>query len=200
MSGTGISFVEYRGNKKIYAVSIDSFYVERARLGPFAFGPLRIAHLHKVKIDLYLDEIEPILHAKKSRDASAAGGAFDLESAISNIKRNLRFQAKQIKGIKLKDISLRLWKDEKRVFRISSDTATVDRKTGDIIFTGHAMMDAGQNGNLVSYRIKWNRKTNLFSIRDPYIFTKGNQRIEGTGMETDYLFSPVRQQNLNKQS
>lgn len=180
--GKGISFFEYHGDKKLYSLSIDSFSIERARLGPFAIGPLHIAHLNKVNIDLYLDGIESRLDEVEK---------LDFENLISNIKKNSPLEIKRIKGIELKNISLSLWKNEKRIFRISSDAATVDRKAGDIIFTGHANMDANENGKLISHRIRWNRKTRFFKVVDPYYLIKNGKRMEGRGIETDYLFKKI---------
>jgi hypothetical protein len=193
----GISFVEYHGDKKVYAVSIDSFSVERARLGPFAIGPLHIAHLNKVAIDLYLDGIESKQEEENIREKISESGKIDLESPMLNIKKNLLFQIKKVKGIKINNISLNLWEKEERIFRISSDTATVDRKTGDLIFTGHATMDAGKNGKLQSHRIRWDRKTRLFKVIDPFYLTKGGKRIEGKGIETDYLLKRINYQVSN---
>jgi hypothetical protein len=190
--GKGISFVEYRGDKKVYFVSIDSFSMERARLGPFAIGPLHIAHLDKVNIDLYLDGIES-RSEKERMGEKGEEGILDFENPISNIKKNLPLQIKKVKGIKLKDISINLWKNEKRIFRILSDTATVDRETGDIIFTGHANMDANENGKLISHRVRWDRKSHLFKVADPYYFMRDGKKTEGAGIETDYLFQRMNQ-------
>lgn len=211
----GISFVEYHGDKKVYAVSIDSFSVERARIGPFAIGPLHVAHLNKVNIDLYLDGVESRLDKEKPRldkerpklDKEKSGldkekGADlsekDFANPISSIRKNLPSQLKKIKRIEVSDISANLWRNEQKVFQISSDTATVDRKTGDILFVGHASMDAGENGKLIAYRIRWDRKTHLFRIIDPYILTKGKETREGNGIETDYLFTRVTYRPVEK--
>jgi len=186
-NGKGISFVEYHGDKKIYSVSIDNFSVERAKLGPFAIGPLHVAYLNKVIVDLYLDGMESRLEKEKISES----GKIDFEHLISNIKKNLSIQIRKIKGIKIDKISLNLWENEKRIFRISSDTATVDRKTGDLIFTGHAVMDANQSGKLISHRIRWNRKTHFFKVTDPFILLRNGKRIEGKEIETDFLFKQV---------
>lgn len=71
--GKGISFVEYEGDKKIYAVSIDSFSIERAKIGPFAIGPLHVARLNKVTVDLNLDEIEPRLGKEGTEEKGGKG-------------------------------------------------------------------------------------------------------------------------------
>jgi hypothetical protein len=196
--GKGFTIVEYYGDRKVYSVSIDSFSIERARLGPFAIGPLRVAQFDKVNVDLYLDTLESMLGGKKAGDDRLKKELMDLESPISNIKKNLPFQAKQIRGIKFRDISFNLWRNEKRIFRISSETATLDSKTKDLIFTGHATMDAGKNGNLISYRIRWDRKTRFFRVTDPYYLIKDGNRVEGRGIETDYLFKKVTYLTSNK--
>jgi hypothetical protein len=190
----GISFVEYHGDKKVYAVSIDSFSVERARIGPFAIGPLRVAHLDKVNIDLYLDQAESRLVKEKGAESWEK----NFENPISGIKKNLPPQLKKIRGIELKDISANIWENEQKIFRISSDTATVDRKTGDIVFAGHANMDAGENGRLISHRIRWDRKTRLFRVKDSYILTKGKETKQGNEIETDYMFTRVNYRPAEK--
>jgi len=189
----GISFVEYHGEKKVYAVSINTFSVERARLGPFAIGPMHVAHLKKLNVDLYLDGIESKSNREKLGDRGLEGEILDFESPISSIKRNLPVQMRKIKGLKIEDVSFNLWRNEKRMFRISSDTATIDRETGDIIFIGHATMDAGEKGNLVSHRIRWDRKSRLFKVMDLYYFTKDGKRTEGRGIETDHLFQRMNE-------
>lgn len=181
--GKGISFVEYHGEKKVYAVSIGAFSVERARLGPFAIGPLHVAHLNKVNVDLYLNGIE----TKSNREK------LDFGTLVSNIKRNLPLQIKKIKGFKLEKVSFNLWENERRIFRISSDTATVDSETGDIIFTGHATMDAGEKGNLISHRIQWDRKTHFFKVIGAYYLMRDGKRTEGKEIETDYLLQKITQ-------
>lgn len=113
-SGKGVSFFESYGEEKVYRVSIDNFSVEGARLGPFAIGPLVVAHLNKVTVDLYLEGIESRL---KSQKIGKGGGrlaewAFlDFERPISNIRKNL---PSKIKSIKLDTISFNLWKSEKK--------------------------------------------------------------------------------------
>lgn len=196
--GKHISFVEYHGDKKVYAVSVDSFSVERARLGPFAIGPLCIAHLSKVVIDLYLDAIELRLGKEKMEEKGGEGGPLDLENGILSIKKNLPLQIRKIKGVEFKDISINLWRNEKKIFKISSDSATIDRKTGDLIFAGHADMDGGKNGKLQSHRIRWDRKTRFFKIFDPYYLIKDGSKMEGRGIETDYLFKKITYLTLTK--
>ncbi len=187
----GISFTEYRGEKKVYSVKIDTFSVERARLGPFAIGPLRIAQFNKVNVDIYLDGIEskdqkPGATNEGGRD----GDLLDFENPISRIKENLPGELKKIRGFKVKDVSVSLWKNDERVFRISSDAADFDQKTRDLIFAGHAMIDSGKNGKLLSHRIRWNSKTRLFRAAGPYLLEKDGRR-EGAGIEVDYLFRQV---------
>jgi hypothetical protein len=190
--GKRISFVEYHGDKKVYAVSVDSFSIERARLGPFAIGPLRIAHLSKVVIDLYLDAIESRLDKNKVEQKTGEGKIPGFGNGIlSNVEKNLSLQIGKIRGIEFKDISINLWRDDKKILKISSDSATIDRKTRDLIFAGHANMDGGENGELVSYRIRWNWKTSLFKVTDPYYLIKNGSKTEGRGIETDYLFKKI---------
>jgi len=190
-SGKGISFFESDGEKKVYRVSIDTLSVERARLGPFAIGPLIVAHLNKVTVDLYLEGIESMLGSQKKGKGEGRlteWASLDFEKPISNIRKNL---PSRIKNIKVDNISFNLWKNEKRIFRISSDTATIDRKTGEIIFTGHVKMDAGENGNLISHRIRWDKDTGLFKAIDAYILVKNGRRMEGKGIEIDYSLKKI---------
>jgi len=188
-SGKGISFVEYKGDQKLFALSIGSFSIERARIGPFAIGPLNVAHVEKLSLNLYIDAIET---DRGSNDSERkASGTFDIEAPFSTIKRTLSSQARKVKVIVVKDISLNLWRKDQRVFRISSDTATVDQKTRQIVFTGHARMDAGEKRTLLSHRIRLDPKTLLFRANDPYILTLENQKKEGSGIETDYQFQHV---------
>lgn len=230
--GKGISFVEYHGDKKVYAVSIDSFSIEREKLGPFSIGPLSVAHLKNVKVDIYLDEAEgeisphpnllplrpertrlwregekeervvpqrekgkssenPLPPGERTEVRGGEKQGLNLENPLSGIKRNLPKEIKKVRGIKLKDISFNIWRDEKKIFSISSESATIDKETGDIIFTGHATIDAGNNGKLVSHRIRWSKKTQLFSVPDSYYLIKDGRRTEGKGIETDYLLRKI---------
>jgi hypothetical protein len=154
--------------------------------------------LNKVAIDLNLDEIEPLLDKENVEGQGEGEKALGFENPVSRIKEKLPPEARKIKGLNIKEVSINLWKKEQRILRISSDTATIDRKSGDLVFTGHAKMDAGENGNLISHRIRWNRKTRLFRVTDLYIFTKDGKKIEGEGMETDYLFKRITHQLSSK--
>jgi len=196
--GKGISFVEYHGDRKIYSASIGSVSIDRAKLGPFAIGPLHVAHLNKVALELNLDEIEPILEKERVEKQGEGGKLLDFENPISKIKEKLPPEARKIRSLDVKDVSVNLWKKEQRILRISSDTATIDRNSGDLIFVEHATMNAGENGNLVSHRIRWNRTTRLFRVTDPYIFTKNGKKVEGEEMETDYLFKRMNDELSNK--
>lgn len=190
-SGKGISLFESHGDKKVYRVTIDTFSANRAKLGPFAIGPMIVANLSKVTVDLYLEGIESKLESQKKEKGEGKiteWVTLDLEGPISNIRKNL---PSKIKIVKLTDISFNLWKNEKRIFTISSDTATIDRKTGDIIFTGRVNMDSSENGNLISHRIRWDRETGLFKIIDPYILTKRGKKMEGKGIKIDYSLKKV---------
>lgn len=201
-SAKGISFVEYHGDKKLYSVSIDSFYIERARIGPFAIGPFHIAFFNKVIIDLFQEGIESKLDQeiadnkiqiveKKIQKIDRKNNFLNLDTTLMEIGRKLPFEAKKIKGIEVKEISINLWKEGERIFRISSNSATLDRKTKDIIFTGQANLDAGENGTLLSHRIRWDRKTHLFRVLDSYYLIRKGQRTEGKGIETDYLLKKI---------
>lgn len=181
----GLSFFETYGDQKVYRLLVDAFSVDRAKLGPFAIGPLIVAHLNKVTLDLYLEGIESKL---ESHSKAKTEWAIDLEGALANMRENL---PSKVKMIKADDISINLWKEEKRIFRLSSDAAAFDHKTGDIVFTGHVKMDAGENGNLIAYRVRWIRETGLFRIIDPYILTKGGTRTEGREIETDYTLKKI---------
>jgi hypothetical protein len=191
----GIHFTEYRGEKKVYSVSIETFSVERARVGPFAIGPLRVGQFSKVNVDLYLDAIESSQGKAIGANNKDLGEELqDFGSPISNIRNNLPPDLRRVRAIKLKDLSISLWKNGERIFRISSDTAELDPKTRDLIFVGHAMIDSGPNGRLLSHRIRWDNKTHLFSAGGPYLLTKNGEKREGTGIEVDYLFRRIHDQ------
>jgi hypothetical protein len=191
----GIHFTEYRGEKKVYSASIETFSVERARVGPFAIGPLRVGQFSKVNVDLYLDAIESSQgKANGANDKDLGEELQDFGSPISNIRNNLPPELRRVRAIKLKDLSISLWKHGERIFRISSDTAELDPKTRDLIFVGHAMIDSGPSGRLLSHRIRWDNKTRLFSAGGPYLLTKNGEKREGTGIEVDYLFRQIHDQ------
>jgi hypothetical protein len=191
----GITFTEYRGEKKVYSVSIDTISVDRVRVGPFAIGPLRVAQLSKVDVNLYLDAMETKKEKGGRIDKNGSEEeSLDFESPISNIRKNLPVELRKIRGFKIKEISLNLWKNEDKIFRISSDTAEIDQKSRDLIFVGHAMIDSEGNGRLLSHRIRWNSKTHLFSADGLYRFTKSGENKEGTGIEVDYLFRRIHYQ------
>jgi len=184
----GISFVEYHGDKKVYAVSIDSFSVERARIGPFAIGPFHVVYLNKVNVELYQEGIESKLEQEikeKKRDI------LNFDSTLLDIRRKLPIEIKKVKGIEIKEISINLWKKGERIFRISSNSATFDRKTKDLIFTGQANLEAGKNGKLLSHRIRWDRETRLFRVLDSYYLIQNGKKTEGKGIETDYLLKKI---------
>ncbi len=185
-SGTGISFIETQGENLVYRVSIEAFSIERARLGPFAIGPLIVAHLNKVSIDLYREGFE----SKKESQGKAEGEwtSIDFERPISDISRNL---PQKIKTIRISGIFLNLWQGGKKIFSLSSESASFDRKTGEIIFTGHVKMEASENGSLLSHRIRWDRKTGLFKVIDAFLLTKGGKATEGRGIETDYSLKKI---------
>ncbi len=185
----GISFVEYRGDRKVYKVSIDSLLVEKTRFGPFAINPLRVATLNKVAIDLYtIDDDLPLAEqlSGKMREEK-----LDLEKPVLDIRKNLPSEFRKVRRIELKEISITLWKNDEKVFRISSDSATIDRQTGDVVFTGHANLEAGENGRLQSHRIRWDRKTHLFKVTDPFYLFRDGKRTEGKGVETDYMLRRI---------
>lgn len=186
----GISFVEYHKDKKVFTISITSLSVERARIGPFAIGPLHVAQLDKVAIDLHQEGMESRFGGE-FKERMIEGDSLDLEKPISSIRKNLPSQIKKVKRIELKDISINLWKNQKRIFRISSDTANIDRKTGDIMFTGHANLDAGENGNLQSHRIRWDRENRRFRVAGSFYLFKNGKRTEGKEIETDYLLKRI---------
>lgn len=190
----GVSFVEYHGDKKVYSVSIDSFYIERARIGPFAIGPFHIVYLNKVNIELYQEGIESKLEQEMRGNGNQkieGNEILNLDTTFIEIRRKLPVEAKRIKGIEVKEISINLWKEGKRIFRISSNTATLDRKTRDLIFTGKANLDAGDNGKLLSHRIHWNKKTHLFRVLDSYYLIQNGVKREGKGVEVDYLLKRI---------
>jgi hypothetical protein len=188
-SGERWKITQSNGNKRVYQASIDSISIERAKLGPFAIGPLHVAHLNRVAIDFYAEGL-----ADRISSQSGTFGIDILENSLADIKNDGFFRSRKIKILDIKDISLNLWDREKQVFGISSDQATVDRQTGDILFIGHASLHAAENGNIISHRIRWIRKTSLFRINDPFIWTKGAITKEGRELETDYLLQKVTYQ------
>lgn len=191
-SAEGWKISHSRGGKKVYDASIERFSLERAKLGPFAIGPLQVAHFKKVAIDFYSEGLLSNDVADKTASKPRTFGIDALEGPLADIKKELLFRSRKIGILDIMGISLNLWENEKRVFNISSDRATIDRKTGDLIFTGHAFLDAAENGSIIAYRIRWVKKTSLFHIKDPYILTKGNQKREGRELEADYLLKKVR--------
>jgi hypothetical protein len=191
----GIHFTEYRGEKKVYSVSIDTFSIERARVGPFAIGPLRVGQFSKVSVDIDLDAIESDQGKVKGADGGDVGQELpDFGIPISNIRNNLPPELRRVRAIRLKDLSLNLWRHGERICRISSDTAELDQKTRDLVFVGHAMIDSAQNGKLLSHRIRWDSKTHLFSAGGLYLLTMNGEKREGKGIEVDYLFKRIHYQ------
>lgn len=188
-SGEAWKIAQSHGNKRVYQASIENISIERAKLGPFAIGPLLVAHLNKVAIDFYAEGL-----ADRAPYQSDAFRIDILENSLADIKNDGYFRSRKIKILDINDMSLNLWDGEKRVFGISSDQATIDRQTGDMIFVGHASLDAAENGTIISHRIRWVRKTSLFRIKDPFIWTKGDTKKEGRELETDYLLLKVKYQ------
>ncbi len=188
-SGEGWKITQSNGNRRVYQASIESISIERAKLGPFAIGPLHVAHLKGVAIDFYAEGL-----ADGSPYKANTFGIGILENSLADIKNDRFFRGRKINILDIKDISLNLWDREKKVFSISSDQATIDRQTGDIVFIGHASLHAAENGSVLSHRIRWVRKTSLFRIQDSYIWTKGATTREGRELETDYLLQRIKYQ------
>ena len=193
-SAKGWKISHSRGNKKVYEASIESFSIERAKLGPFTIGPLQVAHFKNVVFDFYAEGLLSYEDTDKASSNLKSFGIDALEGPLSDIKKNLLFRSRKIGIMDIAGISLNLWEGKKRIFNISSDRATIDRQTGDVIFTGHASLDAAENGSVISYRMRWIKKTSLFRIKDPYILTKRDKKREGRELETDYLLKQIRYQ------
>lgn len=193
--GKGISFIEYHRDQKVYFVSIDSYYIERARIGPFAISPLHILYLNNVDIDLYYEGIKSKLESEIKEDEiqkiEKSEEILNFDQIFSDMRKKMPSEAKKLKGIEIHKISINLWKEGERIFRISSDSATIDRKTKDLIFSGKANLDAGINGRIISHRIRWDKKTHLFKIMDPFYLIRNGKKIEGKGIETDYLLKKI---------
>jgi len=194
LSARGWRISQSHGNKRVYDASIESFSIENAKLGPFAIGPLYVAHLKEVIIDFYAEGLISGEDAGRDPSQQGAFGINALAGPLADIRRDLLFRGRKIRIFDIKGVTLKLWQKEKRVFQISSDRATIDRQTGDIIFVGHASLDAAENGNILSHRIRWLKKTSLFRIKDPFILTTGNSKREGRELETDYLLKEIRYQ------
>ena len=191
-SAEGWKISRMHGNKRLYEASIESFSVERAKMGPFAIGPLHVAHLKNVVVDFYTEGLMSLAGAGKHSSQLGASIVDALEDSFTDIKNEPVFRSRKIRVLDLMGIALNLWDREKRVFRISSDRATIDRKTGDIIFIGHASLETAENGSLISYRIRWVKKTSLFRIDDAFVLTKGDIKKEGRSLETDYLLEKIK--------
>jgi hypothetical protein len=190
-SSKGWEIYQSNGNKKIYQASIESFSVERAKLGPFAIGPLYVGHVKKALIDLYAEGFLSDAEGDEHQSKLETFRIEKVEDLLADIKNNLFSRSKKVRILDINGISLSLWEGEKRVFQISGDRGAIDRQTGDIIFTGHACLDAAENGSIISHRIRWVRKTSLFRIMDPFILTKGNEKKEGRELETDHLLKKI---------
>jgi len=193
-STTGWKIYRSSGNKKVYQASVETFSIERARLGPFAIGPLQVARLQKVVIDFYAEGLLSDPGADGDPSKSDTFKIDTIEGPLADIRNDLLHRSRKIGILDIDGISLNLWQREKRIFGISSDRATIDRKTGDVIFIGHASLDAAENGSIISHRITWVRKTSLFRINDPFILAKADERKEGRELETDYLLKKVKYQ------
>jgi hypothetical protein len=193
-SAKGWKVSQSRGDKKIYRASVEDFSIDRAKLGPFTIGPLQVAHLKEVVIDFYSEGLLSDEDADTNPSKPKTFRIDALEGPLADIRNDLLFRSRRIRILDIDGISLNLWEKEKRVFNISSDKATMDRQTGDIVFIGHASMDAAENGSIISYRIRWIKKTSLFHITDPFILTNGNKKKEGRELETDYLLKKIRYQ------
>ena len=179
------------GRITVYQGSIESFFIERAKFGPFAIGPLHVARLQKVVIDFYLEGLLSIAAPEKHPSKMETFGIGTLEGPLADIQNGLFHRSRKTTVVEITGICLNLWAGEKRVFRISSDNARIDRQTRDIVFIGHASLDAAENGSIVSHRITWVRKTSLFRIKDPFILTKADETKEGREMETDYQLKTI---------
>ncbi|MBN2321114.1 MAG: hypothetical protein JXR49_18690 [Acidobacteria bacterium] len=181
-----------KGNRKVYRASIGSFAVNKAKLGPFAIGPLNVARIENVTIDMYTEGLLSEADQDRNNSKLDTFRIDHLESLFGKIKENAVFRRRKIGIVDVNEISLNLWEAEKKVFNISSDRLTMDRRTGDVIFTGHASLDAAENGSIIAHKIRWVRKSSLFRIEDAYILTRGNDRKEGNGLETDHLLKKIK--------
>ena len=193
-SAKGWKISQSHGRHKAYDASIESFSIDRAKLGPFAIGPLHVAHLKKVVVDFYAEGLSSNGDAGTDPSQPRAFRIDALAGPLADIRNHLLFRSKKVRIFDIAGVSLNLWQKEKKVFGISSDRATLDRQTGDIVFIGHAFLDAAESGNIISYRIRWIKKTSLFRIKDPFILTQGNKKKEGSELETDYLLKQIRYQ------
>lgn len=194
LSVEGWKISRMAGGKKLYDASIESFSTNRAQLGPFEIGPLHVLHLKNTTLDFYSEGLAAL--EQESRHSARIGNTLikALESSFADLKNEPLFRSRKIKILDMEGVRLNLWEKGKQVFAISSDTATMDRATGDLIFVGHVVLDAKENGRLISYRARWIKQTSLFRIDDAFILTQGNNKREGRGVETDYLLKDVSYQ------
>ena len=190
-SAEGWKISRMHGNNKLYDASIESFSVERAKMGPFTIGPLHIARLKNVVLDFHAEGLLSLAAARKRSTESGISMADALQDSFADIRSEPVFRSRKIRILDIERVALSLWEGEKRAFRISSDQATADRRTGDIIFIGHASLDAGENGSVIAYRIRLVKKTSLFRIDDAFILTRSGKKTEGRGLETDYRLKKI---------
>ena len=174
----GFHFTQAESKKKLYSITADSFSICRGELGFFSLGLFKIVKMENVKVDIYKDENKKEV-------------PFDLANFLPKIHGKSFIKSKKIKGIYIKDITIRIYNDNELLSCISSKEARIDPLTKGIIFKGNAKI-ISQGRVLEAEGFVWLPKRHMFKTDGACKFISEKGTIKGRKLEFDPLLKRIR--------
>ena len=174
----GFHFTQAGPKKKRYSITADSFSICHGKLGFFSLGLFKIVKMENVKVDIHKDE-------NKKEDH------FDLANLLPKIHGKSFVKSKNIKGIYIKDITIRIYDDNELLSCISSKEVRIDPITKGIIFKGNAKI-ISQGRVLEAEGFVWLPKRHMFKTDGPCKFISEKGTIKGRKLEFDLLLKRIR--------
>ena len=164
------------------SIHADKMVVKKKKVGMLRFGLLKEAIFYNARIELDA-HTSTALDVKPRLKQSAFKDAFKIDS-IANLPM------KNVAGIHLSPIDLRLKVDGLRKARITANRAAIKMPSGDIEFKGNVRWNQAQTTIESEYMVALLEKNTLLVPRK-YSMNRGGEVTRGNNLQADLLLSGI---------
>ena len=184
---TGLSYVEYKENKKIVSFKLDEFEITKQKIGYFRIGFFKIAKMKGVEFNFFLDTPE-----KESVQMALSNTEFDLQKHFTDSDIIKMLKIDKIKGLEIKNIVINIFQGDTLFSSLKSNYARLDYNEKHLIFSGDVVLNVANGKSLRCNTLKWLTHNSRLSTNGTYEFKQNGSVRRGRVIECDFFLNNIR--------
>jgi len=198
--------------RPVRSVRFENLCSENNTLGPFKTALHRVVKIRDLKLEFYRynsDRATKTTTTTTEIFPAPEGTATDTTALAKSLIGRLTTPTKgfrinnidfgNVSEVRIDNLNYRVFDDGDLFFAAESRRATVSYKTSDVVLHGHAKITVADGSTLESNRIKWNTRSQHFSVDGVFVLNRGGVITTGKGICVDSQLKDVKGQHARQE-